>query len=338
MKVPAVTPTSAENLTARTATQPDSTPRHSIAVVARRTGLSQLVLRAWERRYGVVLPGRTDTGRRRYSDLDIERLRLLRVLTAADHRIGEVANQPLAELRALVADLGPGATSTPARPARGDGSAPDVDAVTADLLLGQALAAVAALDDGALENVLQRATLHLSRPALRQDLIQPLLFRVGELWRDGTLRIAHEHMASNIVHSFLAAANAGQVPDAGAPLLVVATPLRNRHELGALMAASLGLESGWAVLYLGADLPAEEIASAVLQRKARAVFVSLIYPTGDAVVAAQLETLRRLLGPDVGLLVGGAAAPSYGETLAAIGGRLVTTPPDFADALREILN
>jgi DNA-binding transcriptional MerR regulator/methylmalonyl-CoA mutase cobalamin-binding subunit len=313
-------------------------PRHSIAVVARRTGLTQLVLRAWERRYGVVLPGRTDAGRRRYSDLDIERLTLLRVLTSADHRIGDVANLPQVELRKLVADLGPGAMPAPVRPARVDGPAPASGVVTADMLLGQALVAVAALDAGALENVLSQATLHLSRPALRQDLILPLLFRVGELWRDGTLRIAHEHMASNIVHSFLAAANAGQVPDSGAPLLIVATPLRNRHELGALMAASLGLESGWAVLYLGADLPAEEIAAAVAQRQARAVFVSLIYPTGDAVVAAQLEVLRRLLGSEVGILVGGAAAPSYGETLVAICGRLVTTPPDFAEALQEILN
>lgn len=333
-----MTPTSAGTPPVTPAPQPDVAPRHSIAVVARRTGLTQLVLRAWERRYGVVLPGRTDTGRRRYSDLDIERLTLLRVLTAADHRIGEVANLPLAELRALVADLGPGAMPAPVRPARVDGPAPAVDVVTADMLLGQALAAVAALDAGALENVLSQATLHLSRPALRQELIRPLLCQVGELWRQGTLRIAHEHMASNIVHSFLAAANASQMPDSGAPLLIVATPLRNRHELGALMAASLGLESGWAVLYLGAELPAEEIAAAAAQRQARAVFVSLIYPTGDAVVAAQLETLRRLLGPDVGLLVGGAAASSYGETLAAIGGRLVATPPDFADALHEILN
>ena len=327
-----------------TATAPDTTPRHSIAVVARRTGLSQLVLRAWERRYGVVLPGRTETGRRRYSELDIERLSLLRVLTAADHRIGEVANQPLVELRALVEALGPGAmpaagrSAGEERPDRTGRPLPERAVLSPDMLLEQALVAVAALDASGLENVLSQATLHLSRPVLRQELLAPLLTRVGELWRQGTLRIAHEHMASTIVHSFLAAANASQVPDSGAPLLVVATPLRNRHELGALMAASLGLEAGWAVLYLGADLPAEEIAAAAAQRQARAVFVSLIYPAGDAVVAGQLETLRRLLAPEVGLLVGGAAASSYAETLAAIDGRLIAKSADFAQALNEILN
>jgi len=333
-----VTPTSAGNPTISPAAQPDAAPRHSIAVVARRTGLTQLVLRAWERRYGVVLPGRTDTGRRRYSDLDIERLTLLRVLTAADHRIGEVANLPLVELRALVADLGPGSMPAPVRPARVGGSAPPADIVTADMLLDQALAAVAALDSGALENVLAQATLHLSRPALRQDLLVPLLNQVGDLWRDGSLRIAHEHMASAIVHSFLAAANASQAPAFDAPLLIVATPLRNRHELGALLTASLGLELGWSVLYLGAELPAEEIAAAVAQRQARAVFLSLVYPAVDAVVAAQLETLRRLMGPEVGLLAGGASAASYAGTLQGIDGRLAVTTSEFAAALAEILN
>lgn len=314
------------------ATPPAALPRHSIAVVSRRTGLSQLVLRAWERRYGAVAPGRTETGRRRYSDLDVERLRLLGQLTAADHRIGDVATLPLEELRALAADLQPG-TSVAARP-----SAASSGSVTSAALLEEALAAVASLQPAALERVLERATVQLSRPALRQELIQPLLQRVGELWRDGSLRIAHEHLASAIVHTFLAAANASLVPAVGSPLLVVATPLRNRHELGALLAASLGLELGWEVLYLGADLPAEEIALAAEQRGARAVFLSLIYPPGDAVVAAQIELLRRLVGPGTAILAGGAAAPSYAGALDLAGARLAMTPESFAAALGEALD
>lgn len=316
--------------------RPDTTPRHSIAVVSRRTGLSQLVLRAWERRYQAVVPGRTESGRRRYSDLDLDRLTLLCALTAADHRIGDVANLPLAELRGLAADL------PPAPPVAVFGRGPVVAgspvALTADALLEDALAAVAALNPAGLEDVLARASMHLSRPTLRQELIQPLLQRVGEFWRDGSLRIAHEHMASTIVHAFLAAANASQVPAAGAPLLVVAAPARNRHELGALLAASLGLELGWEVLYLGADLPAEEIAAAAVQRGARAVFLSLIYPAGDPAVAAQFELLRRLLGPEVGLLAGGASAASYGAALDQAGVLRVSTPEAFAGALASILN
>jgi DNA-binding transcriptional MerR regulator/methylmalonyl-CoA mutase cobalamin-binding subunit len=311
-----------------TATQPDHDPRHSIAVVSRRTGLSQLVLRAWERRYAVVAPGRTESGRRRYSDLDVERLSLLGRLTAADHRIGDIANLPLADLRQLVDELPVPAAARPvaAAPVTGDAAAH----------LERAMHAVAALDPAALEGVLSRASLALGRTALRQDLIQPLLERIGEQWRDGSLRIAHEHMASTIVHSFLAAGNAAQLPEPGSPLLIVTAPVRNRHELGALLAASLGLELGWEVLYLGVDLPAEEIAAAALQRSARAVFLSLIYPPADLVVATQIEQLRRLLGPGVGLLAGGAAAESYAPSLARIGAVIASTPAAFDAALKEI--
>lgn len=314
---------------------PSTAPRHSIAVVSRRTGLNQLLLRAWERRYGVVAPGRTDTGRRLYSDLDIERLLLLRRLTAADHRIGDIAALPLDDLHALVAELPPAAAGAP-RPFPPTATTPG--AKTAAALLDEALVAVAALQPSQLENVLERATMHLSRPALRQELIQPLLQRVGELWRDGSFRIAHEHMASTIVHTFLATANANQVPATGSPLLVVAAPSRNRHELGALLAASMGLELGWEVLYLGADMPAEEIALAADIRGARAVFLSLIYPPGDAVVAAQIELLRRLVGPQVGILAGGGSAPSYAATLADIDARLAMAPDDFAGALNDLLS
>lgn len=305
----------------------DDQPRHSIAVVSRRTGLSQLVLRAWERRYHVVEPGRTGTGRRRYSDLDVERLSLLARLTAADHRIGDIANLPLAELRQLVGEL-------PASPAWAIAStAAAAGGNSAEALLEQAMAAVAALNPSALDDVLARAAMLLGRTAMRQELIQPLLERVGEQWRDGTLRIAHEHMASTIVHAFLAAGNAAQVPEPGSPLLVVTAPSRNRHELGALLAASLGLELGWEVLYLGVDLPAEEIAAAALQRGARAIFLSLIYPSADPTVAAQVEQLRRLVGPDLRLLAGGAAAGSYGPALARAGVVEVPTPDAFAAAL-----
>ncbi|MBK7771200.1 MAG: MerR family transcriptional regulator [bacterium] len=320
---------------------PEALPRHSIAVVSRRTGLSQLVLRAWERRYHVVEPGRTESGRRRYSDLDIVRLGLLRRLTAADHRIGDVANLPLVELRELAEGLPEPWPEMNAGANIGAGMAGSLVGalpVTAAELLTEALAAVAALQSAALEDVLARASMHLSRPALRQELIRPLLERVGELWRDGTLRIAHEHMASSIVQSFLSATNASQMPDAGAPLLVVAAPARNRHELGALLVASLGLELGWEVLYLGADLPAEEIAAAALQRGARAVYLSLIFPASDVVVAGQIDLLRRLAGPGLAILAGGAASASYDAVLLQAGAFRTDTPEAFERALVEILN
>ncbi len=178
-----------------------SDARHSIAVVSRRTGVTQLVLRAWERRYGAVLPARTPTGRRLYTDRDVEKIALLRQLTAVGHRIGEIANLGISELRSLVAeDPGAAAVAAPAPSLPG----------TADEYLATALEAVTRLDTQGLNQVLEKALLDLSKPMLRNRLIVPLLGEIGDRWSDGRLRISHEHMASSIVATFLAGMNARQ--------------------------------------------------------------------------------------------------------------------------------
>ena len=300
-------------------------PRHTIAVVSRRTGVNQLLLRAWERRYGAIAPGRTPTGRRLYSDADIEKLLLLRQLTDADHRIGDVAHLAIADLRTLAAEL-PSATA-PGRPAA---------ATDAGQLLDQAIAAVRTLDHAALERLLDTAAVAMSKPALRRDLIVPLMVRIGELWRCGDLRVAHEHMASAIVRSFLTTMNARHPIPAGAPTLIVATPVGQWHELGALMAASHALEAGWDVLYLGASLPAEEIAGAAASRRARAVLLNLVYPAADPNIDAELRQLRRLLDTGTALLVSGQAAISHGPLLAELGVQLIRDPASFDQAINSL--
>ena len=301
--------------------------KHTIAVVARRTGISQLLLRAWERRYGAVKPGRTPTGRRFYSDADLAKLQLLRQLTEAGHRIGDVANLPVTRLEELAAEITP---APPTRPRTSPaGKAPDQ-------LLGEALQAVADLDAQELERVLQQAAVGLSRPVLRRHLVEPLLVEIGERWRDGALRIAHEHMATSIVRTFLGSLRSGGAVVAGAPIMVAAAPSGHMHELGALLAAGHAEEMGWNVHYLGADIPAEEIAAAALQSGARLVVLSLIYPGHDPGTRDQLRTLRRSVGKDMAIIVGGGAAASYADVLAEIDAVLVADSGVLDRQLRNL--
>lgn len=305
----------------------DPDARHSIAVVSRRTGVSQLLLRAWERRYGAVAPARTATGRRLYTDAELEKISLLHLLTGAGHRIGDIANLPRAELVALAGEL-PATEDAPNIGRLGTGSAAD--------FLEAALKATATLDARGLEQVLNQALLKLSKPLLRNELLMPLLHEIGERWSDGRLRVAHEHMATTIVTSFLTSLNARQSIPAGAPLVAVATPSNQQHELGALLAAAVVLEAGWDVLYLGRDLPAEDIVAAAQGRGARAVLLSLVFPLGDAGVVQELRQLRRLLGPDVAILVGGRGAASYAPVLAEISARKISDDESLLAALTKI--
>ncbi len=303
-------------------------PRHSIAVVSRRTGLTQLVLRAWERRYNVVIPARSATDRRKYTDADVQKLTILKYLTTNGYRIGDVAHLPIAELQALYAEN---------EEANYHLSPQQTDHLSnVHTLLQEALNAVKTLNPRALDAVLNKGLLDLSKPDLRRKLLVPLMTEIGNLWQDGELRVSHEHMATGIVVAFLTSINARYRVPAGAPVLAVATPAGQDHELGALLAAATAFEAGWDVLYLGANIPAEDIAAAMKIRGARAILLSLIYPHGDSATMDELKELRHFLGDDIPMIAGGQAVLSYSQSLAQIGAQVFSSVEGFEEALRDI--
>src|SRR5215208_4130971 len=170
-------------------------PRHPIGVVARRTGLKPDLIRAWERRYGAVEPGRTETRRRFYSDDDVERILLLRRVVSTGRGISQVAGLPNEELEALIAaEPAPQAAARPPAPS----PAGEVEEL-AESFLVRCLAAAQALDVRELEIQLDRASVAFSRTNLIEKLLVPLMHRIGDLWHQGALRPIHEHMASSVV-------------------------------------------------------------------------------------------------------------------------------------------
>jgi DNA-binding transcriptional MerR regulator/methylmalonyl-CoA mutase cobalamin-binding subunit len=309
--------------------------RHPIGVVARRTGLKPDLIRAWERRYGAVEPGRTETRRRYYSDADIERLLLLRRVVGTGRGIGQVANLSNEELRGLIADE-PASRAHAGAPAESAAAAPSASPSPSDIAepyLTLCLAAAQHLDVNDLEVQLERASVALSRHNLLEKLLVPLMHRVGDLWQQGELRPIHEHMASAVVRSFLGSMRGAYRVSSTAPHLIVTTPARQLHELGALIVAATAASEGWHTTYLGPDLPPEEIAAAALQKSARAVAISIVYPPDDPLLTEDLKRLRRLLPATTELIIGGRAAAAYAAIVKEIGALHV---PSLA-ALRQEL-
>jgi methanogenic corrinoid protein MtbC1 len=297
-------------------------------IVARRTGLTSHVIRVWERRYGAVAPMRTPTNRRLYSDADIERLQLLRRATLAGHSIGRIAKLPIERLHELLAaDELSNPVPSKAISTRSEDLAPPS-------ILAACIEASEDLDARTLEEILTRAAVQFSQPIFIEQVIVPLMHRIGDLWHEGTLRVAHEHLASAVVRTLLGSLNRGFAPAASAPALVVATPTGQMHELGALIVAITASSDGWRVSYLGPSLPAEEIAGAVHQNGARAVALSLIYPTDDPYLKGELSTLRRGLADDVCVMVGGQAAGAYEDAFNEAGALWVKDLADLRQQLR----
>jgi methanogenic corrinoid protein MtbC1 len=296
--------------------------------------LSADLLRVWEKRYHVVKPARSSGGRRLYSDADIERLRLLYRATLAGRGIGQVAalsTQALATLVRRDAD---------AERVDIEGRKPSADARTVAPATAEYFAdagqAIEGLDAHALEAVLRRAVVALPVATLLDELVTPLLERIGTQWREGTLRPVHGHLATVVLRRVLDRVIDTASSLGASPHLIVATPAGQVHEFGALLTAATAAAEGWRVTYLGAGLPAEDIAEAAVRTHARAVALSLVYPAGDPAVAHELRRLRALLPARVTMLAGGAGASAYRTPLDETGIRFLGDLGELRAILRAL--
>lgn len=304
------------------AAPPPEGPRCPINVAARRAGLTAHVIRAWERRYQAITPNRSATARRLYSDAEVQRLVLLRQAVDLGHRISEVAVLPMEELHALVGrDTLPGVEASPRIP------------FTRSKLVEVAITAAAAMDTQPFLQALLQATRTLTVPALFEDFVEPLMNEIGVRWRDGRMRVVHEHFASAHLRTFLGDLMTSSSVSGGGPCIIVTTPFGQNHELGALMVAITAMRAGWETVFAGPGLPAEEIVYAAEARKARAVALSLCYPSDDPRIDGQLRKLRSLLPSSIAIFIGGAASGAYARTIADIGARRPNALRDFSAEL-----
>ena len=302
-------------------------PGHSIKVAVQRTGLSAHVIRVWEKRYQAVVPERTTTNRRLYSDEDIARLQWLQQAVQAGQSIGRIARLPTPELMKLVR-AEQAAVPLAQRPTDGEGEEKDPGK-----FLERALVAVQRLDAVSLEEQLARASIALSQRHLLEEVVLPLMERIGQMWEEGTLRVADEHMASAVVRSFIGNIQASFQVSEAAPHLVATTPAGQLHEMGALLASVVATSEGWNSTFLGPNLPVEEIAGAAAQKGAKAVLLSIVYPGDDPHLGGELVKLRRLLGDEIALLAGGRAAQHYRRFLNQAGAVTLASLSDLCDSL-----
>jgi DNA-binding transcriptional MerR regulator len=272
--------------------------RYPIRAVARLTGLSVDTLRAWERRYEAVVPGRTNRGRQ-YSEADVARLRQLAELVERGHPIGTIASASTAQLERLLTGPAPRAADGAETAAR----------------LDDLYRALDGYDLEQIESVLNRYAAVLPPRELIFSVMVPLLREIGERWEAGQLRPSQEHLVSAIVRSVLGGLlRASSRPMAG-PTVIFATPSGERHELGLLCAAVLAASAGYGAIYLGPDVPADDIVHAAATTGARCIIMSATAPG-----ALPKGEARRLssLPDDVDVWVGGPNAPTV---IAAVGDR-----------------
>jgi methanogenic corrinoid protein MtbC1 len=272
-----------------------------------------------------VTPVRSEGGQRLYSDQDIERLRLLRHLTGRGHGIGHLAKLPLEELERISREeVGVGEKS------QADASASD----RAKEFRSAAFRAAQCLAAGELQGVLERAAVSLGVPAFLDQVAGPSIREIGHGWQEGTISVGQEHLATAVFRRVLGWIIETFEVNEAAARLIVATPPRQVHELGALLAAAAAATEGWEVIYLGADLPVADLLGAAKQMGARAVALSVVHPTNDPRLIEDLEQIRRELDSGVQLFLGGSAVTQQPDRFSATGARVLDSLEEFRSELK----
>jgi len=257
---------------------------YPLRAASRITGLSAELLRAWERRYRVVVPMRTPGGTRRYRAADLERLRLVKAAVDAGHRISRVAEMSDAELRAA--------------------ALPESVLPKNQAHIEEILTALERLDTLETQRLLSLQLSALGPVRFARQIAKPLVYEIGERWSRGEISVASEHMATAVLRSMFGAALQPTAATVLGPRIVFATPPGERHELGLQMAALTAMGAGAQSIYLGADLPIDEIARAVERTRAVGVGLSLV-TLAAADGGAALEEMAGALPASVRVWVGG---------------------------------
>lgn len=276
-----------------------------IGELSRRVGVSDHVLRAWERRYGLLQPERSEGGYRLYTPADEQRVR----------RMVHLLSEGLSPAQA-------------ARVATSDGNAdePVSVALTGSQaeLPGQLETALDAMDEPTAQAVLDRLFSDLTVEAVLRDVLVPYLQRLGDRWAAGEVSVAQEHFASGVLRGRLLGLARGWGSGVG-PHALLACPPGERHDIGLLMFGLVLHRGGWRVAYFGVDTPLEDLV--LVARGAKPDLVVLA--ASDSAHFHHLAPPIAELGTLAPLLLGGEGAREYataGEG-AALSGTLLSDDP-----------
>lgn len=275
-----------------------------ISELSRRVGVSAETLRAWERRYGVLRPRRTDGNTRLYSGLDEARVRLMKRYIAERVPVAQAAEMAMSAQLRLRAGSG--------------GELPDGERRRA---LQELASALAVFDETSADRALQQLLGAYAVTAVLRDVIVPYLHEVGDSWAHNRLSIAQEHFASQFLLARLHALSRGWDRGLG-PRAVLAAAPGDYHTLGIVCFGIALHRLGWRVVCLGAATPVEMLREVAEATEASLIGVSasvagVLEPHAAALAELAWTTPLVIGGPGTGAELAGHCGAMYLEELVA---------------------
>lgn len=278
--------------------------KYPIQIVAKQTGLTPATIRAWEKRYAAIVPDRTDTGRRLYSEDLLAKLQLLARLVGEGYRISDIANLDLQELSGLERKLSP----------------PESSHVESEFTqtVKAAAAAVTRMDVPELNRLLESAVAYHGHLELADNLVFPLISMVEA---SEVTRPVHRSMLYATLSAFLSAQlpPLRDVPEER--LVAVAAPRGSRGMLGAIASMSHVVAAGSYPLLLGQELTGPDITIALRDSGASTLLLSIVSEELNLELRETLITVAEAPGASRHLMFGGKMPESVIHEIESLGFR-----------------
>jgi DNA-binding transcriptional MerR regulator len=263
-----------------------------IGELGRRVGVSPELLRAWERRYGLMEPARSAGGFRLYSDADVARVQRMQNYLQQGRSAAEAARAAIEET-----------------------SAPETVVTTN---LGETAAelqrALENFDEQAAGAILDSSLSTFGTETVLAQIVMPVLRALGERWAAGELTIAQEHFATNVLRDRLLGLARGWGHGNG-PIALLACPSGERHDLPLVLFGISLRAAGWRIVLLGADTPTSTIEQATESIAPAAVILATTLPEPMLAVEAEVAALAAHVRVAIG---GRAADPALAERVGAV--------------------
>lgn len=276
----------------------DDTPIYTIKTVVQETGIPPATLRAWERRYGVLSPARSQGGYRLYAERDIAILRWLKRQLDAGVSISRAV--ALLEMRHEEGREGP-------RPRGPEPELPAAGARSPAMLTQELTDALLAFQENRAESLLGEALALYAVEEVAGEVIAEALIEIGERWHRGEASVVQEHFATALLHRRLSAIFQAYGQPAAGPLAITGAAPFEWHDVGILLVSMALRRHGWRVIYLGQNVPADHLVQEVRHLRPQLVCVSAATPEGTQDLARLHEAISQLPPPRPRLIFGGRA-------------------------------
>lgn len=259
-------------------------------MISKLLGLSPVTIRAWENRYNVVQPTRSEGGHRLYSDEDVEDLRWLLVQTKEKGLSISHAAQMLQRKKLEI----PASISQPLSESGSNYLGLQNDLY--DALMN--------MDIEKADRIVDLGFSMYQLDDMNHKVLVPLMIRVGDEWEQGVISVAQEHMVSEFVKQRYIQFFRLFERNPALPKAIALCPSGERHEVGLLLFSLFLRRKGLDVVYLGADTPVEGIAEMLHQKNASWLCLSL---TDSNRLDDTIEYIKHVLDvrPHVKIILGG---------------------------------